>query len=155
MLLKLIREYSRVETRGVLYIDDKYFGATIEPPYGTATHLKDRRYPLIGDRKGCIPEDWYRVDVTYSPKFKRMMPILRQVPGFEGIRIHAGMNVHNTTGCICVGERSREKELTELLIKAQERDEQIYIAIATEYSLARQLSNNDDLDWYPACTFDQ
>ncbi len=155
MLLKLIREYHRVETRGVLYVDDKYFGATIEPPYGMGTHLKDKRYPQIGDRKGCIPEGWYRVDVTYSPKFKRMMPILRQVPGFEGIRIHAGMNVHNTTGCICVGERWKEKKLTDLLAKTQERNEQIYIAIATEYSLARQLSGNDDVAWYPVCTVDE
>ncbi len=145
MLLKLIRQYHRTETLGILYVDNQYFCATVEPPYGIGTMLKDKRYPVIGKRKGCIPEGWYRIDVTHSPKFDRPMPLLRNVPGFEGIRIHAGMTVQNTHGCICVGPLWREKQLTRLLTQAQERNETIYMAIATDYSLAQQLSGNDDL----------
>ncbi len=153
MLLKLIRTYHRPETIGILYVNNQYFCATIEPPYGTATHLTDKRYPPHLDQKGCIPEGWYRVEVTYSPKFKCLMPLLLQVPGFEGIRIHAGMNVRNTNGCICVGERWKANKLTKLLMQAQERHEQIYIAIATEYSLIRQLSNNDDINYCAPFTY--
>ncbi len=153
MLLKLIRTYHRTETRGVLYVDNQYFCSTIEPGYGSHTHLKDKRYPIPKDRKGCIPEGWYRVEVTRSPKYNRLMPLLRMVPGFEGIRIHAGMTVQNTRGCICVGERTKEEQLTNILIQAQEKNEQIFIAIATEYSLVRQLSNNDEIYLCPSFTY--
>ncbi len=152
VLLKLIRTYHQTETQGVLYVDDQYFGATIEPPYGKGTHLHDKRYPSHNRHKGCIPEGWYRIRITYSPRFNREMPLLQQVPGFEGIRIHAGKIVKNTKGCICIGERWRENKLTQLLTHAQERNETIYIAIATDYSLTRQLSDTDEFDWYPACT---
>ena len=83
---------------------------------------------------------WYRVDVTYSAKFKRPMPILRMVPGFEGIRIHAGLSVNNTNGCICVGERWREDKLTSILIKAQERNEEIFICITDKDRASSELS---------------
>ncbi len=170
MLLKLIRTYHRVETTGVLYIDNQYFCTTIEPPIGPRTgpiicptvsvandpmSCSERSERSFSRRRSarsacCIPEGWYRIDVTLSPRFKRPMPLLRQVPGFEGIRMHAGMNVHNTTGCICVGERWKENQLTKLLIQAQNRHETIYIVIATDYALSRQLSHDADLDSLPS-----
>jgi hypothetical protein len=52
----------------------------------------------------AIPAGRYRVDVTYSNRFKRRMPVLLNVPGFAGIRIHAG-NVHtDTEGCPLPGK---------------------------------------------------
>ncbi len=45
-----------------------------------------------------------------------------------------------------------ENKLTQLLIQAQERNEKIFIAIGTEYSLTRQLSHDTDLEYYPLCT---
>ena len=122
MLLRVIRNLecsNERETRGNLYVDGKLYSNTIEPPLrGNATH-----------RKGAIPKGWYKVRVTYSQKFKRQMPLLYMVPGFEGIRIHAGLSVKNTQGCICVGERWREDKLTEMLTKTQSKNEEIYIHI--------------------------
>ena len=122
MLLRVIRNLecsNDRETRGNLYVDGKLYSNTIEPPLrGNATH-----------RKGAIPKGWYKVRVTYSQKFKRQMPLLYMVPGFEGIRIHAGLSVKNTQGCICVGERWREDKLTEMLTKTQSKNEEIYIHI--------------------------
>lgn len=51
----------------------------------------------------AIPSGRYRVEVTYSPKFKRWLPVLHDVPGFTGIRIHAGNTAKDTEGCILVG----------------------------------------------------
>ncbi len=49
-----------------------------------------------------IPALVYGVGVTMSPKFKRLLPVLRQVPGREGIRIHRGTRPEHSKGCILV-----------------------------------------------------
>ena len=163
MLLVLIRHTSNAkETRGSLAVDGVPFCDTIEPPMGWATPLSisphkgegtlavENTSPRLGrggsegEVKGCIPRGWYRVDVTYSGKFKRPLPILRMVPGFEGIRIHAGLKVENTQGCICVGERWKENKLTEMLIKAQNNREEIFICVTDKDHVDSELPNRPD-----------
>jgi len=52
----------------------------------------------------AIPFGRYRIIVTYSPKFKRRLPLLLEVMHFEAIRIHNGTNATHSHGCILVGE---------------------------------------------------
>ena len=52
----------------------------------------------------AIPYEKYRVIVTYSPKFKRELPLLLDVRHFKYIRMHAGKHAGHTLGCILVGE---------------------------------------------------
>jgi hypothetical protein len=52
----------------------------------------------------AIPEGKYEVRITWSPRFKRHLPLLIDVPGFDGIRIHPGNDHHATHGCLLVGE---------------------------------------------------
>ena len=101
MLLTLIRDtFTPAETLGKLLIDGKLFCDTLEPPT-----VPNAQHP-----KGAIPEGWYKIQVTRSPKFGRLLPLLYYVPGFDGIRIHAGNNRDHTSGCILVGERAERYE---------------------------------------------
>jgi hypothetical protein len=51
----------------------------------------------------AIPRGTYKVDITPSARFKRDLPLLLDVPGFSGIRIHPGNTVAHTEGCLLPG----------------------------------------------------
>ena len=87
-----------------------------------------------------IPALCYPVRVTQSPKFKRLLPLVCGVPQTEakrreargerqGIRFHVGTKPEHSTGCILVPNRAVEKELTELILKAQNEHEEIILDV--------------------------
>lgn len=53
--------------------------------------------------KTAIPEGKYRVIINMSARFRRLMPLLLDVPGFSGIRVHPGNRITETDGCILPG----------------------------------------------------
>ena len=99
MTLRLIREPSMDGcTMGSLYVDGVWECWALEDPI--------RDVKIAGET--AIPAGRYRVTVTHSPRFGRPMPLLHDVPGFAGVRIHAGNKAADTEGCILPG-RSRGK----------------------------------------------
>lgn len=87
----------------------------------------------------AIPYGEYEVKLTYSPKFKRELPIIMNVPNFEGIRIHRGNTIKDTSGCLLTGENKErgkvinstkyETELINKIKKAIAKKEKITIKI--------------------------
>ena len=49
-----------------------------------------------------IPAGTYHLVRTFSPKFKKQLPLLEDVPDREGIRIHRGSIPEHSKGCILV-----------------------------------------------------
>jgi hypothetical protein len=79
----------------------------------------------------------YHVAVTQSPKFKRLLPIVQNVPQRSGIRFHRGTKPQHSTGCILV-PADKETQLTNLILKAQKANEEIILEVidyspGTEY----------------------
>ena len=128
LLLKRIA-FNSEYTIGKLFINGKFFSHTLEDTV--------REKKIKG--KTAIPVGTYEVIVNRSPRFKRDLPRLLDVPNFEGILIHRGNTKDDTEGCILVGENKikgqvinstkYEIELTKILKSAQNAGESIIITI--------------------------
>ena len=140
MLIRLIRNQPKgTAITGRLVINGRFFCNTIE-------------------RKGYeIPALCYPVRVTMSPRFKRLLPIVQNVPQRSGIRIHRGSKPEHSNGCVLVvgdnnnsplsskyspvGARSVaevENQLTQLLLQSQNDHEAVILEVidfrpGTEY----------------------
>jgi hypothetical protein len=94
MRLELIRkEFTEISTIGDLLIDGKFYCYTLEDMY--------REKKIKGVT--AIPYGRYEVIINFSNRFKKPMPLLLNVKGFDGIRIHSLNTSDQTEGCIGVG----------------------------------------------------
>jgi hypothetical protein len=61
----------------------------------------------------AIPAGVYKVILNVSNRFKCLMPLLLNVPNFDGIRIHSGNTAVDTHGCLLVGKNTEKGKITE------------------------------------------
>lgn len=83
-------------TIGKMYLDGIPFCDTLEDT------VRPAGQKIYGET--AIPAGKYKVIKTMSPRFKKLLPLICDVPGFSGVRIHAGNTAADTEGCILVGE---------------------------------------------------
>ena len=127
-------------TIGKMYINGTYFCDTLED---TDRGLTQEMNLDIIDKtkvygKTAIPTGRYRVELTKSKKFGRVLPLLYNVKGFEGIRIHRGNTDEDTLGCILVGQNKAVGKVINSAMAEQnlmgrlkevEKNELIYITV--------------------------
>lgn len=106
MELKVVRkEFSSKTSIGELYINDVFFCYTLEDTDRNLMQtmgLKEiEQLKVYG--KTAIPYGRYEVIMSWSNKFKCIMPLVNNVPGYLGIRIHKGNSEVDTLGCLLVG----------------------------------------------------
>ena len=128
-------------TIGNMYVDDTYFCDTLEDAdRGLADTMQiDEILAKKVKAQTAIPTGKYDVILTFSQRFKRVLPLLLNVKGFEGIRIHAGNTAEDTEGCLLVGEnkekgkvlnsRATFEKLMSIFLSCEKRKEQMTIKI--------------------------
>lgn len=95
MELVLVRDdATATRTMGHLLADKEWVAFTLEDAIHDGPKVV---------HETAIPVGRYAVTITRSQRFERMLPLLMNVPGFEGIRIHAGNTAADTSGCILLG----------------------------------------------------
>lgn len=92
LLLKRLHKTDK-STIGELSINGKFEAYTLEDV--------ERKDKVFG--KTAIPKGTYEVVMTMSNRFKKMMPLLLNVPNFDGVRVHAGNKPEDTEGCLLLG----------------------------------------------------
>lgn len=107
-------------TIGDLFIDGQFFCNTLEDPVrilpilcpdtpqGIPCRCHEKVYA-----ETAIPSGTYKVTMENSPRFKRFLPYLHDVPHFLGILIHSGNTAKNSAGCILVGFNTVKGRLTD------------------------------------------
>ena len=80
-------------TAGTMLVDGEFECYTLED------QVRDEK--VFGET--AIPAGTYKVVISFSPHFKRDLPLLLNVPNYEGVRIHPGNTAADTEGCILVG----------------------------------------------------
>ncbi len=88
---------------GDLFVDGVFFCHTLEDEK-RADGLK-----VYGET--AIPSGIYNVKLTMSNRFKRLMPLLLDVEGFSGVRIHGGNTSKDTHGCPLVAFNTDYKKI--------------------------------------------
>jgi hypothetical protein len=135
MHLQVVRKwYSENSTIGEFYVDGKLLCHTLED------RVRAQGAPKIYG-KTAIPAGTYGLIMNLSTRFKEVMPLLLKVPGYEGVRIHAGNKDADTLGCVLLGvydarfpdwvsnSRLQVANLYPVLKAAQARGEKITITL--------------------------
>ena len=117
---------------GKLYRITHYFnkrtGLLVERPIYLCDTLENADY--------LIPALIYKVQVTQSPRFKRLLPVLTQVPGRSGIRFHRGSQPEHSKGCILVSA-GMEQSLTARWLSEQSASEETRLEICNNINFYR------------------
>lgn len=107
MKIKVVREFfSNTETLGTMYINDKFFCYTLEDFDRKFKQSQDEAFIKTNKiaKKTALPAGEYRLILSISNRFQRLMPEVLNVKGFAGIRIHGGNTHENTEGCILIAK---------------------------------------------------
>ena len=135
MLCELIRDtFHPLRTFGVWLVDGVYLGDTLED---TDLRLEDGGIKI--DKRTAIPRGRYRMRLSMSNRFGKIMPEIYPVPGFTGVRAHGGNTEANTDGCPLLGavrEATRisncagvNQRLIHMMEAAEDRGEEIWLDV--------------------------
>ncbi len=124
-------------TIGKLYIDGVYFCDTLEDKDRGLDDSMSLEDVLANKVYGetAIPYGTYQAEVSYSPKFKRDLLLIKNVKGFEGIRVHSGNLASDSMGCVLLGKNthvgmlSESKKTLEAFMKKIEGEQDIVLTI--------------------------
>jgi hypothetical protein len=98
-------------TIGSLFIDGEFEAFTLEDVVREVPDKPVSEWKILG--RTAIPQGTYNVIISYSQRFGKLLPLLVNVPGFTGVRIHTGNTSADTEGCILVGSQMAGEAVVE------------------------------------------
>ena len=119
---------------GILSIDGKRFCESVEDEDRGLKQTDSLETIKAKKVKGktAIPVGTYEIKITYSPRFKKNLPLLLNVPGFDGIRIHSGNTADDTEGCLIYGKNTEVGKVTNSRFWTNQVIEAIALALQKE-----------------------
>lgn len=136
MNLTLLRDNdsSKAHNWGKFFVESAFWGETLEDP--------DRKLESGGEKidgDTAIPRGRYRISLTFSQRFQKLMPLVFDVPGFSGVRIHGGNTESDTHGCPLLGQYRTpdgvancagiNDRLRNLLLVAKQQGEDVWLEV--------------------------
>lgn len=100
---------STLSTEGKLFVDNVFQCYTLEPVYREVPDMPVSAWKVFGST--AIPVGTYGLEVTFFYRDGYYSPLLDNVPGFTGVRIHVGNYPKDTEGCILVGDAVGQDEV--------------------------------------------
>ena len=89
--------------------------------------------PSLENADYLIPAGTYPVERTWSPRFKKFLPLIENVPDREGIRIHRGSLPEHSKGCILL-DLAGMSNVNILFNQLENEDESAQIEIMDDYA---------------------
>ena len=133
MYYKLIRQPADGKSvHGKLYRTSHYYNKRLDKMVERLHYICD----TLENADYLVPALIYRVTVTQSPKFRRLLPLLNQVPGRSGIRVHRGTQPEHSLGCILVSAHC-EQTLTARWLSEQTAKEETRLEICNNINFYR------------------
>lgn len=127
MILRLIREPSiGGATMGVLFVDGHFECFTLEDTIREIAGQPVATWKV--PTHTAIPAGRYPLIITPSVRFQRPLPLVVDVPGFSGVRIHPGNTVADTEGCILVGADRQPQRVLQSRIAFERLFERLHTA---------------------------
>lgn len=103
MIIQVKRNaFTEQSTIGDMSINGQFEAYTLEDKVREVSGKPVLSWKVYG--KTAIPRGTYELVIDYSQRFKRLMPHILGVPGFEGVRIHPLNTAIQTEGCIGIGK---------------------------------------------------
>lgn len=116
-------------TIGRLYVDGVGFCDTLEDK------VRPEGVKIYGET--AIPAGTYKVILTHSARFNRVLPLLVDVPMFSGIRIHPGNVAADTHGCILVGVNDVKGRIS----RSRETFNKLFAVLAEQDNITIEITN--------------
>lgn len=136
---KLLRMPEKALTPGLLFFHERHLCDTLEDIVRDRNADGDLDDEDEGKIYGetAIPYGIYELKATWSPKFKKIVTLICDVPHFTGIRIHWGRTIKQSEGCLLVGEMCGDElnntgmtnKVMLMVNEIQLRGEKVYLEI--------------------------
>ena len=130
-------------------------GATLSKLYDKSSYVCDILEDVVREIPGqpvnewkvkgktAIPAGTYKITFENSPRFGKDTLTVNDVPGYVGVRIHAGNKSADTEGCLLPGKRNSSNTVLASRVYLQAIKNMCKDVIARGQTITLEIKNNE------------